>query len=123
MASNVYKRLESLQKLWHRRSSSGFDPLKPRGRSYVMVKRITKLGNKKCLELAFREVDIQILGSSQIITLGDIWECFWTVYLEDFPNKPWPVQLHSHPAQCSSLCTPVVTCGNQRPWKYTDFKM
>ena len=41
-----------------------------------MVKRITKLGNKKCLELAFREVDIQILGGSQITTLETFGNVF-----------------------------------------------
>ena len=51
-----------------------------------------------------------------------MWECFWTAYLKDLPNKLWPMQLHSHLAQCFSVFTPVVTRGNQCPWKYTDSK-
>jgi hypothetical protein len=42
-----------------------------------------------------------------------MWECFWMIYLEDLPNKLWPIQLHLHLMQCFSVFTPVVTRGKR----------
>lgn len=69
MASNGYKRLESLQIFWQRRVLLWFLSQKSTWQKLPNDKSITNLGNQKWMEFAFREVDIQILGSSLIIAL------------------------------------------------------
>jgi hypothetical protein len=103
-------------------SCCGLDPRKSRDRSYLMIKYY-EFGKLEVHGVRIPWSRFSNIGKFANYCFGGMWECFWTVYLEDLPNKLWPIQLHSHQAQCFSVFTPVVTRGNQHSWKYTNFKM